>query len=95
MVSYSDNDYFSGNLYLKLGFVCDGDTRNPRYYWFCGDREIKREQCQLKYLSKLYPDLYKESEGKGNREDYIMLKLGSKKVFRSGHTKWIKKYISI
>lgn len=92
LVSYSDNDYFSGNLYLKLGFVCDGDTGNPRYYWFCGDREIKREQCQLKYLSKLYPDLYKESDGKGNREDYIMLKLGAKKVFRSGHTKWIKKY---
>ena len=25
-------------------------------------------------------------------EDYIMLSLGANKVYRSGHTKWIKRY---
>ena len=93
LLSYSDNDYFSGDLYSKLGFSCLGDTKSPRYYWFLNNREIKREQCQLKHLAKLYPEAYKESLGyNGNKEDYIMLKLGACKVYRSGHTKWIKKY---
>jgi hypothetical protein len=94
LVSYSDNDYFNGGVYSKLGFKCLGDTGSPRYYWFLNNKEYKREQCQLKILSKQYPDLYKESlESKAsNKEDYIMLKLGAKKVYRSGHTKWIKKY---
>lgn len=93
LVSYSDNDYFQGGVYSKLGFVCIGDTGSPRYYWYLNNREIKREQCQLKYLAKHYPDLYIESLSiNGNKEDYIMIKLGAKKVHRSGHTKWIKKY---
>ncbi len=93
LVSYSDNDYFSGNLYSVLGFSCCGDTKYPRYYWYYKNKELKREQTQLKTLSKKYPLLYKESlSQKGNREDYIMLKLGALKVYRSGNTKWIKKY---
>ena len=93
LISFSDNDYFSGGVYEKLGFSCYGYTNYPRYYWFFKNKEIKREQCQLKRLSKKYPDLYNESlEIKGNKEDYIMLKLGAYKVYRSGHTKWVKKY---
>ena len=93
LLSYSDNDYFSGSLYSKLGFSCCGDTKSPRYYWFYKNEELKREQCQLKYLSKLYPDLYRESLSQsGNKEDYIMLRLGALKVYRSGHTKWVKRY---
>ena len=93
LVSFSDNDYFSGGVYDKLGFECKGCTKSPRYFWNLNTKEIKREQCQLKKLSKKYPDLYKESLSiSGNKEDYIMLKLGAFKVYRSGHTKWIKKY---
>ena len=92
LVSYSDNDYFSGNVYSKLGFSCLGDTGSPRYYWYLNNKELKREQCQLKRLESLYPELYKESENKGNKEDYIMLQLGALKVYRSGHTKWVKLY---
>jgi hypothetical protein len=94
IVSYSDNDYFSGNLYFKLGFVCSGDTGNPRYYWYLNNKELKREQCQLNRLKILYPELYKEALSiEGNKEDYIMIKLGAKKVYRSGHTKWVKQYL--
>jgi len=93
LVSFSDNDYFNGGVYDKLGFECKGCTSYPRYFWYLEDQEIKREQCQLKKLSKKYPDLYKESLNiSGNKEDYIMLKLGAFKVYRSGHTKWVKKY---
>lgn len=93
LISYSDNDFFTGSVYVKLGFACLGDTGSPRYYWYLNEKELKREQCQLKYLSKKYPELYKESLNlKVNKEDYIMLNLGAKKVYRSGHTKWVKKY---
>lgn len=93
LVSFSDNDYFSGDVYEKLGFENKGCTKSPRYFWWLEDQEIKREQCQLKKLSKKYPELYAESLNiSGNKEDYIMLKLGAFKVYRSGHTKWVKKY---
>lgn len=93
LISFSDNDYFSGGVYEKLGFENKGYTSTPRYFWFFHNKEIKREQCQLKKLAKKYPDLYKESLNiSGNKEDYIMLKLGAFKVYRSGHTKWVKNY---
>lgn len=93
LVSFSDNDYFTGGVYSKLGFECLGDTGSPRYYWYLNGAELKREQCQLKFLSKQYPELYLESFNRTeNKEDFIMVSLGAKKVYRSGHTKWIKRY---
>ena len=93
IVSYSDNDFFQGGVYEKLGFTCLGVTKTPRYYWFLHGLEYSREQCQLKNLSKDYPDLFEESKSiHGNKEDFIMLRLGAFKVFRSGHTKWVKHY---
>ena len=93
LVSYSDNDYFNGGVYSNLGFNCLGPTHSPRYYWWLEDKEIKREKVQLHKLEKKFPELYQESLSvEGNKEDYIMLNLGASKVYRSGHTKWIKKY---
>lgn len=93
LVSYSDNDYFTGNVYEKLGFTRMGFTKTPRYYWYLDGIEYKREQCQLKNLSKLYPDLFKEANKVvGNKEDFIMSSLGAYKVYRSGNTKWLKLY---
>lgn len=92
IISYSDNDYFTGNLYSSIGFRCLGDTHSPRYFWWLDDSEYKRESCQLKNLSRKYPDLFEENkDARGNKEDLIMLSLGAFKVYRSGNTKWIKK----
>ena len=93
LFSYSDNDYFTGGVYERLGFECIGYSRFPRYYWFLNKKEIKRESCQLKILCKKYPDLYEESLAvDGNKENYIMEQLGAMKVYRSGSKKWIKRY---
>lgn len=93
LLSYSDNDYFSGGLYSNLGFRNDGCTKSPRYFWWLEDKELKREQCQLKKLSEKYPELYTESLNQEmNKEDYIMLNLGASKVYRAGHIRWIKEY---
>lgn len=93
LLSYSDNDYFTGNIYNVLGFEEKGQT-NPRYYWNLNGKEIKREQCQIKYLKEKYPNFIEEAykENASNKEDYVMLSLGACKVYRSGNTKWEKYY---
>ena len=50
IISFSDNDYFTGNVYDKLGFECLGCNSSPRYYWYLNGEENKREHCQLKRL---------------------------------------------
>ena len=89
--SYSDNDYFLGGIYTKLGFTNKGQCK-PRYYWFLQGIQIKREQCKLARLKRKYPTVYDEAitSGAKNKEDYIMVQLGAKKVYRSGNTKWEK-----
>lgn len=93
ILSFSDNDYFLGGIYNRLGFVDEGQS-TPRYYWYYGGREIRREKCQLKHLRKLCPELLAEAYGvnASNKEDYVMLNLGARKVYRSGNTRWIKYY---
>ena len=87
ILSYSDNDYFLGTIYPKLGFTYAGQT-NPRYYWYYGNTEVRRERCQLKYLSVEYPELYEKSLSMPNKEDFIMTQLNACKVYRSGNSKW-------
>lgn len=87
--SYSDNDYFSGSIYERLGFKNSGQC-NPRYYWYCNNIEYKREECRISKLKNKYPDLYNSaiSNKATNIEDYIMTSLKACKVYRSGNTKW-------
>ena len=89
VLSYSDNDFFMGDVYERLGFegtLCS----TPRYYWTKdGRNEIKRENSRLKRLSNEYPELYEESKKYGNKEDFIMSSLGYMKVYRSGNFRWV------
>lgn len=93
LLSYSDNDYFTGDIYSLLGFENKGQCI-PRYYWYINGKEIKREQCQLKRLKVSFPEFYQEAVDSGakNKEDYIMSKRKACKVYRSGTTKWEKYY---
>ena len=90
IISYSDNDYFLGSIYPRLGYKFDNYT-NPRYFWYLNGYEYKREECQLKKLKIKYPYLYEEAFncGASNKEIYIMSKLGAQQVFRSGNTRWV------
>jgi hypothetical protein len=93
LLSYSDNDFFLGTMYSKLGFSFEGFVR-PRYHWFMRDQTVRtRESCQLKYLSKQYPEIYNQIlESDGNKEDMIMRALLAVKVWHSGNKRWIKYY---
>lgn len=87
--SYSDNDFFTGNIYDSIEYKYD--SMSLSYYWCLNGVYIAREKCQAHKLKELYPKLYKESNDSKNREDFIMGKLGAKKVYRCGNTKWIWK----
>ena len=91
ILSYSDNDYFLGSIYPKLGYSFEGYT-SPRYYWYRDKFYLKREQTMLKNLKEKFPDRYeKVKELPGNKEDMIMIEEGYYKVYRSGNKKWVYK----
>lgn len=93
IVSYSDNDYFLGSIYERLGFSFVHQS-TPRYYWYLDGAEIKKENCRLKQLEKHCKELYAKAVAcqASNKEDYVMTSLGACKVYRSGNTKWEKRY---
>ena len=87
VMTYSDNDYFDGSIYERLGFSFDGYT-NPDYYWYNEHKGyLNREKCQPKILKEKYPYLYNPDSN--SVENYIMIKLGYVKVYRCGNTRWI------
>lgn len=94
IMTYSDNDYFTGYVYSQLGFVFEKYT-DPDYYWYKSNISIPRGKTQLSILQDKYPDLYKEAldNKASNKEDFIMESLGAIKVYRSGSKRWVKKYV--
>ena len=89
IISYSDNNYFSGNMYSRLGFDFIRYTE-PDYVWV-NKRDLSvlpRYKCQPKLLKNKYPELY--AEVTSSREIYIMTHLGYCKVFGCGNTFWEK-----
>lgn len=84
--TYSDNNYFTGNVYKKLGFKEVGIT-SPDYYWYnCKQGYLSREKCQPRLLKKKYLELY-DAHAKSVEAD-IMLKLGFCRVYMCGNTSW-------
>lgn len=87
--TYSDNDYFDGSIYSKLGFRFIGYTP-PDYYWFHnGYGMLRREACQPRKLKVQFPELYNPNVK--SIENDIMLKRKYVKVYRAGNSKWLWK----
>lgn len=64
IVSYSDNDKFNGNSYIKNNFSIKSNNR-PSYYYWKGEELLSRYKCQKHKLSKLlhiYDPLLTEAE---------------------------------
>lgn len=84
--TYSDNNYFNGNIYKKLEFKEVGVT-TPDYYWYNRKHGyLSREKCQPRKLIKKYPKLYNPNVK--SVETDIMLKLGFCRVYMCGNTSW-------
>lgn len=87
ILAYSDNDYFSGNVYQKIGFSFKKYT-TPDYYWFnLSDKSyLPRWLCQPKRLCKKYADIARKYTS--NFEENIMKELHYTRVYRSGQSVW-------
>jgi very-short-patch-repair endonuclease len=84
IITYSDNRYFSGDLYSTLGFVQASST--PPNYWYLTADHTQREH-RLKYtkqkLLKQFPNSAHLSEWE------IMKQQGRDRIWDCGSTRWI------
>ncbi len=85
MVSYSSNDYFSGDLYKKLGFVFSHETE-PGYFYIKGTKIYNRYQCQKHKLSK-----FLEKFDASLSEADNMFNNGYRRYWNCGNSVWIFK----
>lgn len=92
VITYSDCNYFSGNVYKNLGFTFLNFTSTP-YYWFKNKTSVSREKAQPKILKEKYPEVYKKASEQqpDSIESFIMHTLGFTKVSMVGNKKWIYK----
>jgi hypothetical protein len=81
IISYSDNRYFNGLLYNKLGFKFVGVTK-PNYFYVKG---LKREH-RFKYRKDV---LIKDGYDKNKTEHQIMIERGLYRIWDCGNKKWI------
>jgi hypothetical protein len=81
ITSYSDNRYFSGGLYEKLGFIYDGDTKPS--YWYT--KNISRYH-RFKFRKDI---LVSEGFDPNKTEKEIMKSRGYNRIWDCGNKKWI------
>jgi hypothetical protein len=81
VISYSDNDLFSGGIYQKLGMVLENDII-PSYTW--SDGFIRKNRWNFRK-----DKLVKEGADKSLTEVEIMHDRGWFRCFSSGQKKWI------
>ena len=83
VISYSDNDFFNGESYIKLGMTLESESIN--YWWSDGDRRYNRWNFRK-------DKLVKEGFDKDKTEVSIMHERGWSRCYGSGNKKyvWIK-----
>ena len=85
VLTYSDNRYFTGDIYSKLDFSYQGDTK-PNYYYF------KKGSLILENRFKYRKDvLIKEGFDPLKSENTIMMERGYLKIYDAGNKKFIYK----
>jgi len=84
-----NNDFYSGNIYMKFGFEFVKYS-SPQYYWWLKEKKVKQNYYQIKNLKKQHLNLYKQAVLKNvkNKVDFIMVKLKAKKIYRCGFSQW-------
>lgn len=80
IVSYSDNRWSDGNLYLKLGFTLDRENP-PDYFYFHNNRQTVHSKQSLKKT---------QQERLTNKTEHeLRLEQGYLRVYDCGKKKWI------
>jgi hypothetical protein len=81
IVSYSDNRYFDGSLYEKLGFIYNGETKPS--YWYA--KNINRYH-RFKFRKDV---LVKDGYDPNKTEKEIMKERGYNRIYDCGNKKWV------
>lgn len=87
IICYSDNDFFTGETYHKLGFKLKSLGESIDYQWVKGTKALSRYECMTNKLLEKY-DKYRNINITGSVEDYIMHDLGYNKLYRCGNSIW-------
>ena len=87
IICYSDNDFFTGETYNKLGFKLKSLGKSIDYQWVKGTKSLSRYECMTNKLLEKYPK-YRNINIVGSVEDYIMHDLGYSKLYRCGNSIW-------
>ena len=87
IICYSDNDFFTGETYNKLGFKLKSLGESIDYQWVKGTNVLSRYECMKNKLLEKYPK-YRNINIIGSIEDYIMHDLGYSKLYRCGNSIW-------
>lgn len=87
IICYSDNDFFTGETYHKLGFKLKSLGESIDYQWVKGTKALSRYECMANKLLEKY-DKYRNINITGSIEDYVMHDLGYNKLYRCGNSIW-------
>ena len=87
IICYSDNDFFTGETYNKLGFKLKSLGESIDYQWVKGTKALSRYECMTSKLLEKYSK-YRNINIIGSIEDYIMHDLGYSKLYRCGNSIW-------
>lgn len=87
IICYSDNDFFTGETYNKLGFKLKSLGESIDYQWVKGTKALSRYGCMTNKLLEKYPK-YRNINITGSVEDYVMHDLGYSKLYRCGNSIW-------
>ena len=87
IICYSDNDFFTGETYHKLGFKLKSLGESIDYQWVKGTQALSRYECMANKLLEKY-DKYRNINITVSIEDYVMHDLGYNKLYRCGNSIW-------
>jgi hypothetical protein len=85
IISFADRRFFNGNLYKKLGFDFEQNTK-PSYIYWKDNRVLNRMSCQKHKLNKILKHF------DSTKSEYENMKSnGWFRVWDSGNIKWVYK----
>ena len=88
IVTYSDNNLFTGDVYERLGF--EQQRMTEEYFWSdLGETFFPRYATQKSKLCNLFEDVTAD-DVKTKTENDIMIEHGFVKVYTAGNTRWLK-----
>lgn len=87
VVSFSDNTWFTGKMYERLGFI-HANTIGPAYRYFYQGKLVHCSTFTKQGIVKKFPHM-KEKIDSGMTEREAMIELGIPRIYDCGKKKWI------